>query len=802
MKEYYEIIIAALLHDIGKFKQRAFGGQEHSKFPKDVEGIVLPRGESTYYTHRHALWTYDFFENDLRTWNLPKELDWQKIKELASKHHNAGSDEESIIEAADRISAASDRGEKTEYERDALLKRRLRSVFSLVTLDSTNVAYQTEYGYRLQRISSENIFPHQVNQQSLQGEYRTLWDEFIACGRKAFEHYKSDYGLDQFVFLLVSLLHKFCWCIPSATNDQFCDISLFDHATSTAAIALVLKILNNHGESPEKPFVIFAGDITGIQPFIFQHHQKAFKGSAKIIRGRSLCIASIAHAYTYALCRKLGIPPFVQLLNAGGKFTLVLPNRAEIKQKLKEITHEFDEWFFAHYHGDFTIAYDYSIEASQDDLTADNFKNTISKINYNLSRAKSEKFLRILQEGRCIIDIDYGEEELCRACGRYAPMLGKERCEKCEEMFQIGSKITRKSVLAFHEGKGDFVFGNNAISLSILDSIDKPIKAMAFFTLDEGDDTLPLFLCNNYVPLDKNPETGKFETMEFERIAECALHQVTYSDGDEDKVFLRGSKLLAYIKIDVDRMGEIFSRGIKNMSISRYGTLSRMFNVFFTMYVKHLLETKNNYQHFYTVFSGGDDLFLIAPWDEVLHFVDDLNTSFKRFVCENKDIHFSCGVVIQKPSYPMSRAASQVEEKLELAKDAGKNRLSYFVTMTYDEMEKAHEIAHWFVERYEDGNSNVNHAFLYRLLSYVRMAKRVRLGEGMPQDLLFIPMFKYDLVRNIVKKSDNNILNMEEIKKLEEIFNTYTTTYPEILETILQIVLYSTREHSMNKKEE
>lgn len=94
MKEYYEIIIAALFHDIGKFKERAFGGQEHESFPKSMEGIILPHTSDGYYSHRHALWTYDFFENDIKKWNFPKELDWNKIRDIASRHHNPENDDE------------------------------------------------------------------------------------------------------------------------------------------------------------------------------------------------------------------------------------------------------------------------------------------------------------------------------------------------------------------------------------------------------------------------------------------------------------------------------------------------------------------------------------------------------------------------------------------------------------------------------------------------------------------------------------------------------------------------------------
>ena len=104
--QLYEIIIASLLHDIGKFKQRAFGGKEGDKFPHDIEAIILPKGKGERYTHRHALWTYNFFENDIDEFKFSQNVDWRRIKDLASKHHNPSTDDERIIDIADNISAA------------------------------------------------------------------------------------------------------------------------------------------------------------------------------------------------------------------------------------------------------------------------------------------------------------------------------------------------------------------------------------------------------------------------------------------------------------------------------------------------------------------------------------------------------------------------------------------------------------------------------------------------------------------------------------------------------------------------
>ncbi|MEJ5362118.1 MAG: type III-A CRISPR-associated protein Cas10/Csm1 [Spirochaetota bacterium] len=788
-KEYYEIIIASLLHDIGKFKERAFEGKEHAAFPGEIEAVILPSHSDGRYSHRHALWTYDFFENDCKTLNLPRELDWIKIKNLAAKHHNASTPDESIIDMADKISAASDRSDETDYVKGGHFKRHLQSVFTRISLGNSVNAL---YGYNLKPLAPENVYPFEIKEETtiLADQYKTLWDNFIKDLQKSLQQYKPVYGLNQFVYIINSLLQKYCWCIPSATNDKYRDISLYDHAITTAAIALVLKVLHDENCTTDKPFLFFAGDLSGIQQFIFQHQQKAFPGSSKIIRGRSLYVSMISHAYSYALCEELGIPPFVQIMNAGGKFTLILPNMPRIKEAIKKFTQDADNWFFDNFHGDFTIVYDYSTEASQDDMKLSNFKNLIKTINYTLALAKSCKFYSILKNGKCIIDVDYGEGELCKSCGRYSPIPGHEdqRCNSCEEMFNIGSKITKNSIVIFSKKQGDVNYFNEKISMSIVDSLDFNENIICAFSFAE-DSSLPFLMYNNYVP--QKDRT----TLEFKEIAESAIK---YQDNnDSNKKRGTGSAFLSYIKLDVDNMGSIFSQGIQDLSISRYVTLSRMFNVFFNLVIKDVLQKQ--YPNIYTVFSGGDDLFVIAPWNQVIEFMDTFEKKFKEFVCNHPDLHFSTGTYIQKPDYPMTKCAFIAEEKLKDAKDAGRNRVHYFNVITYDQLRDIHQKAKWFIKQNNNDKSKINHSFLYRLLQYSRMANKVYSNKFKPsEDLIYIPYFKYDVSRNIIIKENGQLKNADELQELEQCFEEYSRKYPYLLETIISIALYETREKEIH----
>src|SRR5690554_7065581 len=71
-KERQKIYLAALLHDIGKFYQRAdepyWESSKLKETSKKLADVICPqndKGEVTFPTHQHVIWTNDFLENIL-----------------------------------------------------------------------------------------------------------------------------------------------------------------------------------------------------------------------------------------------------------------------------------------------------------------------------------------------------------------------------------------------------------------------------------------------------------------------------------------------------------------------------------------------------------------------------------------------------------------------------------------------------------------------------------------------------------------------------------------------------------------
>ena len=94
---------------------------------------------------------------------------------------------------------------------------------------------------------------------------------------------------------------------------------------------------------------------------------------------------------------------------------------------------------------------------------------------------------------------------------------------------------------------------------------------------------------------------------------------------------------------------------------------------------------KNDYEEMYTVFSGGDDFFLIGPWNKTIKFVREVRKQFSSFCASNPDLTFSAGVILCKPHEPISFCANAVENTLRDSKrQEGKDAIIYIALADFE----------------------------------------------------------------------------------------------------------------------
>lgn len=211
-----------------------------------------------------------------------------------------------------------------------------------------------------------------------------------------------------------------------------------------------------------------------------------------------------------------------------------------------------------------------------------------------------------------------------------------------------------------------------------------------------------------------------------------------------------GQPLLGFLKADVDQMGELFVFGLKRKQVSldtmsRLATMSRLFDLFFSGYIESLLSSE--FRDCYTVFSGGDDLFLVGPWDKIIKLAERIYKDFSSFA-GNQDVHISAGISITHHDYPIARAADLVDKALEKSKDAGRDRITiHGKTLKWAEWASIKEEWLRLLSMDVADKNKVPSAFLYSLLQFGDMWQRYRDGDVL--GLRYHPLLSNSIRRNL-----------------------------------------------------
>ncbi len=836
--------ISALFHDIGKFWQRAVKGDEGlSPSTKALESELCPEPGK----YKHVLWTSEFFERFENAFPISvsesltgEALD--NVKNLASRHHAPGTALQVVVQQADWLSSGMDRTKPEDIKDEETGKFRethLISVFSGIG----NLKRDKRWVYPLVQLKpDESVFPFEEEKfKDLTDEYKNLWDDFV----REFEFVrvlKSNFNV--WFGSVLSLLEKYTWCIPSSTRDVP-DVSLYDHLKTTSAIAVAL--LRYHYETgtmdkdeikdrSKKKFIFINGDVSGIQDFIYMLSLTNVKGASKILRARSFYIQAITEAVINYILDELGLLPASCIMNAGGRFIILAPNVSSVKDKIEKIDREISLWFYDRFKTVLALNITYDVEISGDDLMRENFVNVLSNVQRSVEAKKRKKFFDIFKSGERGFIFDDMFENLkkdghCDYCGVYPAEKhfkdeeGEEIkiCRICDDFVNIGRELTRVEAISYAKFKakqGIEILGGKVYlnfyqikEINVEKDADK-IYQVHMFKYIPGF-VYPVKFLANYVPrwededekfynmvkeIKESWDTAKGRPKTFGEIAELG----TISGENDDKA---GKPMLGVLKADVDNLGRIFSiEFAEKMSISKYVTLSRSFDFYFSAFLDELV--RREYKNVYVVYSGGDDLLFVGEWKEIFNFAVEMYKCFRKYTTQNDKITLSAGIALIGPKYPINRGALMADEFLESSKGAeGKDSLTVFnTTVKWDLIDKLLEWKNLFEKWLTSKESKVKTTFLHRLLNYQRMAKKYY-EEGEPEGLRFTYLLKYDVARNIVEIKDRKIVRgKEERDKLFDLVeNNLKEDYKKLwlgLSIPISYVLYKYRGKQKIKKEE
>ncbi len=158
------------------------------------------------------------------------------------------------------------------------------------------------------------------------------------------------------------------WRTLAADNRQP-DIPLLELRQLASATAICHWKMNEQGNGWEEgELALLALDMSGIQKYLFGIADVGVGGGiARSLRARSFLLTQIVTLFAWHLTDVLDLRPSNILLDAGGKFYLLIPNTQSMQVKIDEVRQEAAHWCLQKMNGE--IALNIACSAfSQDEL--------------------------------------------------------------------------------------------------------------------------------------------------------------------------------------------------------------------------------------------------------------------------------------------------------------------------------------------------------------------------------------------------------------------------------------------------
>jgi CRISPR-associated protein Csm1 len=856
-KFYNTVILAALLHDIGKFPQRS-----DSK-------TANRRGGHPQYSLEFVR---TYIKGDTRL-QLEKWIDWALFEILVKFHHDqliqaASSSGElpaddgmralaQLVSDADTFSSL-ERYDERQEDQIGPRRRPLDSIFSQISIDDITTRSVERYGYRAAPLMPSRCFPEtdvRYENGELAGHFSRFLEEFSVLPCSSFRVYYA---------ALLGCLERYLWCLPSDTTTRYADISLYDHLKTTSAIAACLyryheerQDLHDYSRKHRQAkldlrFRLVGGALSGIQKFLFEIASIGEGGVAKRLRSRSFYITALIDAAVIKLLDAFDLPPSCNLYSTGGKFLLVAPESDTLEARLSEQAREIESFIFKEHFGQLLFVMDCTQQVPARFSAIYEFQRWADAVYDGLDQKKVRPFTGCLSSSAAGWDskafvnsreYDSYQSGDCRVCHQHpatcddngTPISSDQArfCRGCSDDLRHGRLLTKARFVSFGKARRDqidaqhsdsvrwlFPSGQDSFFCELLPDLNpgslafehsKYIQVHALF--DTESKALELFKCAsatelpilsrfyvNYVPrlgrfldpadeladkldrespllglIEKVPQgakpSGLGQTpLTFEDIAALARHR-------NNKNQLHGAQLLGVLKADVDHLGLVFSEGwtasdeSDPVTVSRYLTLSRMIDTFFCGWLEEVMQSKEEFKSVYAVYSGGDDLFLVGPWDTLISLAIFLQDRFTAFCANSTSFTLSAGIVVIKPNMPISIAASAADSALRCSKQF-RNRVTLFdITLTWNELRNQIQLGGFFDAKLRDEASPLTDAFLYRLLRYYRMYRDF-IDHRKVDSLRYVSLLSYDIGRNLTgsdKNATGNSIGQEERDKIRSL---------------------------------
>ena len=565
--------------------------------------------------------------------------------------------------------------------------------------------------------------------------------------------------------------------VPSSTaTNQIADISLYDHIKITAAIGSSLldylvenniadfrKALFKGGKRfyEEEAFLLCSMDISGIQNFIYTI---ATSKTLKNLRARSFYLEIMMEHIVDELLNELELSRANLIYTGGGHAYLLLPNTKMCRSIIDGFEKKLNGWLREHFDIALYMAVGYVSCSANQLMNEPRGNGAYREIFRNVSAILSEKKAR-RYTGDEIRELNSRKrrehERECRVCGRSDRLIREDCCEICYGLESMANDIMEKDFVVILSGKPEnaamILPGDFYMIMEDEQQVTERMKQEPCYVRTYGKNRM-----FTGMHIATRLWVGDYRTAkEFSALAEAST----------------GVKRLGVLRADVDNLGQAFVAGFneEHISISRTATFSRKLSAFFKVHINTILENPKcivgngvqEQRNALIVYSGGDDVFVIGAWDDMIGFAVDLHDSLKKF--SQGTLTISAGLGVFPAKHPVSAMAYETGKLEDCAKSRdGKNGITLFYeeqlgsgessTYSWEELKDGvigEKLT--LLQKYFEGHPEKGNSMLYKMLGFIR---------NVDKDRINLARYAYLLARMEPEKRDT-----PERKELYQIFS-------------------------------
>lgn len=569
--------------------------------------------------------------------------------------------DEMIIRAADNIAVAADH-RKIYDENNSVLKNTQRtplgSIFNRMNRKENDIGRAI---YQPAVLSPDAGIHYPVDKKTF----------FDVSAYQQIQKRLSDSLMDwknseQDINALLKILEENLSYISASSNNEQTDVSLFDYAKMTATLAICLdtyfeeensennlnNIFSDVAFYDKALFLLFSMDMSGIQDFIY--HQYENKNVLKNLRSRSFYLEIMLENAIDDLLAQLGLSRGNLIYSGGGHAYMLLPNTNRIKSAINVFEKSMNSWIRNEFQADLYLACGYA-SCSANDLKNEpngSYSDMFRRVSNVLSDKKLHRYT-----AEDIINMNDGTSDQqgreCRICHRSDHLTSENLCEICSGLIAMSNGVLNDKVFTVVSEKQT--------------GTELPLGAGRYLITDKRQQNYSKVV-RTYL---KNAGRGNASAPRMWVGDYCSAPTL-----EELVKNGTGFSRLGVLRADVDNLGQSFVKGFPAdyQTLSRSATFSRKMSLFFKLYINDILKhgeytidggtPKRNAA---IIYSGGDDIFLVGAWKDVLEFAVDLYYDLKKF--SQGTLTFSCGFAIYDPKYPISYMASQTGELEDFSKE-------------------------------------------------------------------------------------------------------------------------------------